>query len=953
MNVEVHLRIRAKLAPNARGQLNDQEKLSYVTAMVAHLKTLPQNDIDVLYRYMEDRINDQNVLYQLAQDKIERIALNIALDIMPRLPIVNYHISPFMSRSECITDPGYKRWVEHGYIEELNNIIDFVYSDGANYDTNDKGLITMEFIVIDWLMSIPDAILHIDKNDAIIFKVLTTLDLYLLCMVLMPGDLFAVMSKSPQSMIFALTTGCVITSDKDPSVVNPDRFKYFADNFQPKEVQWLAQGFDYWFLIEGTYDDAIPSPYMRVLRPSMESYVALVNRLLELEGQGGVLGERMSPEVRNIAAALGMYPDLFDEYSTSSILTKDFAISAPYYMSMKEARPRDPLPLQFDNDDNDHPTSKNMLTLYQYSDNEVLLFYTPHWAERLSNGSRIQTRIFIADVYSENQQWFEWRILRMNEEACDNDNFEDPIMGEARGHGKHGLSFAERQLDPFIAYGPSGLDETARRRCFRVSELETSFTDSGLGPEFLDPDWRPPLPGQAETSVIDPLTGKPMRRTFPTHTIISLREILKRIVERKRILAEPAPEEALVGVQNLLNRIKDIFKSQDKAKELLDKERQLLTQHPEWHNDLLIYFSWLFLFGMWIRFWKGPGTPYPTVWTEITEGNDEYAVRDDNVIMELNVRGYIIDVLERKNPALLEHIRQLPYFYRDWRTGLVTLPQPELAVHSLRTHLIEGVLDFVQLSDFCMAQASDLLCGSAIVYLTQMLQVPESRLSDLLVYAMKLLRNYESTTISSFRHSSERTKTGKILQLSLQAVDQHSKVLDHRDLASQPALLLARGTATGHLPEGLGEILDEEELEDDDQRLGAAENGGDVQPLDLATVDKNDIESVREAIVHMGRYIRYARENEPEADIETLVEELNDMLFINEVLNAAHAYERDYAEMTLGNLTLETLEGLKLDVNKRFIAAEAAGDHAGMVNTLAVMRVIEERIDRMRLEQVD
>lgn len=740
------------------------------------------------------------------------------------LPIITYRIPTFHPRMEYLYKYNYSNFMKSTFTQ-----MSALKLNAVNWDNimERKMVKHVHNAISEWLY-LGDGNSYINKDLAPTLSDITLLELSLILYGFMPTELYNAMSKTPLAMICALYSGLVITPQVDPMHYNVNRFKQLCTFTKGIHINMLSLGWDRWNRFIGRYDDSIVGSYLRLAQPGQDALDAIAWNCYQYERFKVPPGKPLPPIILRLINDMGIEPKLYPVSEILKVLYTCIMVSAVYYMTKLTGIQRQPLPNDF-NVGYNTPEEYDAITLMaSYSDAEILDTYLPYFdsdpdsADYYPSRNRSEFLSTIVSRFNENvQRTLMWKFV-VGKPPCSNDDMLDPVMQTSRGQSKQDTSDEDVLSNPYLSYGV--FMKGGKRRCFAIDELITAFQDSGFGAMFLDPDWRPPLPGQEVTDVIDPVTGKPLEKTFPTTIMKDLRRDLRDQINKTQPNARgPVPsDQAKQAYRDLAQVMDDVFVSQDKTQEFLVQQKEFLSSKPGWRNDLLIYFSWVFLFGIWERFWKGPGNEYTVIWHEYDDISMEYKIRDEHVVMELDVRSMLIEALEKSDTELLKYIRQLPFFYRDWRTKVISLPTADAAIELLRTNLIEGVIDYVQLSDFCMAQSSDLLCGSAIVYLTKILDVPEDRINDLLLYVMSLLRSKEAVAIEAARAKLVTKLATEVADANVleAAIVEHSVILNIQNV-QQPPLRLNMALASGHLPEGLEQILGDEE--DFDQRLG--ENG--------------------------------------------------------------------------------------------------------------------------------
>jgi hypothetical protein len=130
-----------------------------------------------------------------------------------------------------------------------------------------------------------------------------------------------------------------------------------------------------------------------------------------------------------------------------------------------------------------------------------------------------------------------------------------------------------------------------------------------------------------------------------------------------------------------------------------------------------IYLAWLFIYGMWMRFWKGPGRPWPTVRVDVTnvkvrEQADRCSPedRDEHIFIQQSIRTRLVELYEKD--ALLEYwigsLPQVRYNFQDGTSKIYNEP-------------ITDLLDRLMLGNECMGFAGNYTIETAYYLIVYML----------------------------------------------------------------------------------------------------------------------------------------------------------------------------------------------------------------------------------------
>lgn len=270
---------------------------------------------------------------------------------------------------------------------------------------------------------------------------------------------------------------------------------------------------------------------------------------------------------------------------------------------------------------------------------------------------------------------------------CTNDDTMNIMSGE-----QHGDINKDDIEDPTLSFGVH-----KNYRCYQVSELEGSFREYDGTFMFHVPDWT--------QGAIDSITGTPLAREFPVDSIKQLHILLQRFEGRYNVVG-------LIGkIEEGLNILKSA------RMQTLHFKRQYDGFTPEQKIIVDKYLAWMFMYAMWMRFWKGPGHPWPVSKVNVRRESERNRAhrsspeeRDEHVFVQEAVRTSIIESYEN-DPMLLEWINALPAIYYDFDTGDA----------KCASYPIKQILDRIALGDYCMGFGSDTILKTSYHYIINML----------------------------------------------------------------------------------------------------------------------------------------------------------------------------------------------------------------------------------------
>ena len=575
--------------------------------------------------------------------------------------------------------------------------------------------------------------------------------LEIICRLLIPNDLYQILSKTEAAMILAISTGKIAAPNDDPT---SDREKWKVLSHIGFDVMSNTRYYLYEkTLVRERFPDIRNPEYVRSAFFLNENMFPLAELMVVEKFLQGGYGPPTVPagapgEVRFLRSCginLKFYDKDSFKYDGSNVPD-----AYGYILHKKLGIQRPPLiPVAFNGEE-----ASNLLdTCRWYSDDDLAEYYLPYWTENYGDYRKRSDLIGSISI-SYSDELMGW-VGSTNKQTCANSDAISLTAGIPRERDLEEATEADLQNDPILSYG--SWMHGARKRCFRVSELVASFENALENEEtanFNDPDYVEP--GRGRPPVIDPITLTALTRNFSRESMIRLRRTLDPHQPWGYLPPIPPITNSLEGQRlintliDLIDRIMDLrYPGQASISGNLVRDvlvpttDKLIAKHPTWRNDLLIFFGWLFMFSMWMRFWKGPGHPFNISFDKTGATRCVPMQRDEHIIIEQSVYGGMLLDIENKDDELYKFIKTLPVYGYDWKSGNV----------GLGTTTIYQLLDDIQLGQMCMGFAGDITMATAYVYLTRLMKVPEDRLGDLLAYVVKLLRNREYLAIENRKQS--------------------------------------------------------------------------------------------------------------------------------------------------------------------------------------------------------
>lgn len=298
---------------------------------------------------------------------------------------------------------------------------------------------------------------------------------------------------------------------------------------------------------------------------------------------------------------------------------------------------------------------------------DVLSIYTlKELIDRYEPIGRWHNRKQLIDViFSESRhpQW-SWR----NRCPINNDTI-NIITGEL-----HADTDVNDPSNPTVSYGVAGA-----YRSYQVDELLSSWSnkdDYGCI-NFIVPDWRP-----EQTNNV---------RYYP---IDSIRQLLQMLI--------CAPENYDVSALILV-----IKHGLDSTVILNSLKLSYDNMNPQQKNAIGVYSAWLFCYSMWMRFWEGPGDPWPV---KLPTEHIKSWHRDQHLWIQQSIHSIFLE--SHCDDVVKRWIDTLPLIEYNFEIDWATIS------HEVTVNFI---LEKVQLGDLCVLHASDLILGTSFFLLKNML----------------------------------------------------------------------------------------------------------------------------------------------------------------------------------------------------------------------------------------
>ena len=276
---------------------------------------------------------------------------------------------------------------------------------------------------------------------------------------------------------------------------------------------------------------------------------------------------------------------------------------------------------------------------------------------------------------------------------CNNDDTINIITTD-----RHGDIDKDDPTDPTLSYGVQ-----KDYRCYQVSELVAAFGDYDGTFVFRVPDWI--------------VTGPGLGPDFPLASIHQLLQLL-----------QTSPPEYNVG--QLIAKIREgLALHNEDARLIYTLKTQYDKFTPEQQYLAKLYLVWLFIYGMWMRFWKGPGFSWPTFRVDVSnptarerEQRCSPEDRDEHSFIQQAIRTAFVETYE-KDPLLREWIESLPKVRYSFKTGHADINREPIIY----------LLDRLMLGDVCQGFAGDDVAETGYYLVTRIFNLNKAGMFDTLI----------------------------------------------------------------------------------------------------------------------------------------------------------------------------------------------------------------------------
>jgi len=167
---------------------------------------------------------------------------------------------------------------------------------------------------------------------------------------------------------------------------------------------------------------------------------------------------------------------------------------------------------------------------------------------------------------------------------------------------------------------------------------------------------------------------------------------------------------------------------------------------PDEQNLVLQYFAWLFVFGMYNRYWKGPPNEYPNLFNY--NPDDKCTQEQRELVSQFAAEPLFNDILKKARGYLLNNssslydwIINLPRIRYDWSSNdyYISLSGQETETTDIanRNDLIYSMIIKTLQGNYCESALSDIAIQSSYAYLTKAIKLSLQQFNQLIRQYLK------------------------------------------------------------------------------------------------------------------------------------------------------------------------------------------------------------------------
>lgn len=418
------------------------------------------------------------------------------------------------------------------------------------------------------------------------------------------------------------------------------------------------------------------------------------------------------------------------------------------------------------NTDNTNTVALMSKLLEKYTSMELYMYYDLPETEP----SRIYREALILAILVSYTR-IRWRFY--DNGTCQNSSIENVITLETKSDMDK-----NDPVNPTFVYGVPGIG-----MCYQLDELMTAFEPIDGVYKFINPDFN------QNNILVNDITNQPVTKEFTTESIQQLREL---VYDRLDVIAD---ESESIEYKNSLEKFLLLI---DKGLEFkLDTNRQFNIYMQEYRKfdqkqtELVNeFFAWLFIFGMWMRYWRGPMYPWPE--RRITnisskdrskQGRCDAPERDQYVIIQSRVYNMFMEKFSQQ--GILDWLEKLPIIDYRFNTEQFTVSSIEK---------ITEVITRITIGDYCQGIGGDKIPACAYIYITRKLSEHTLSDSDLVNYLQKylpLLLDMDRVAVNSLLADFNPTelKPGETQPILIKILLERKKELDTKTSIKLPKFI--------------------------------------------------------------------------------------------------------------------------------------------------------------------
>lgn len=278
--------------------------------------------------------------------------------------------------------------------------------------------------------------------------------------------------------------------------------------------------------------------------------------------------------------------------------------------------------------------------------------------------------------------------------------------------------------DPILSYG-----SYYYYKCYKLSELQGSFRIEDDEYIFTNPDYNPNDPNSK-----------------PEFDIIVIGKLIKFL------------NDTGTGDEEFIQFLTDGYTDKTTPKTHIDLMNKQIDKYHSFdvntRNKIIKFMVWLFLYSMYMRFWKGPGHPYPliNINREGKYGLCDPEIRDENIFIQQGVYNIM-------NMTWSDIIKK-------WIDSMYVVTYDSVNnLFTVENRSLSKILSEVKATTYCMGTAADELMATSYYYLKLMVEydinvIIENFIDKMLNYDKDVI-NLILKDISQYKSISKEDKKDK------------------------------------------------------------------------------------------------------------------------------------------------------------------------------------------------